>query len=149
MKYFLAVLALIFAGGITYAQWATGTSDVPAYHNAPPAKTEKLPPIMTQQQLNEYGLTQPAQKEAYKAAVKASNVLYQLPCYCYCDRHQGHKSLRSCFEGTHGANCSTCSHEALYAYQMLKKGSSVKQIRDGIMRKDFTQIDLQNPEPVK
>jgi len=149
MKYFLAVLALILAGGITYAQWATGSSDVPAYHNAAPAKTEKLPPIMTQQQLNEYGLTLPAQKEAYKAAAKVSNVLYQLPCYCYCDRHQGHKSLRSCFEGTHGANCSTCSQEALYAYQMSKKGWSVKQIRDGILRKDFTQIDLENPEPVR
>src|SRR5690349_8416437 len=35
MKYFLAVFALILAVGITYAQF---TNEVPAYHNAPPAK---------------------------------------------------------------------------------------------------------------
>lgn len=146
MKYFLAVFALILAVGITSAQLA---NEVPAYHKAPPAKGEKLPPIMSQQQLETYGLTQPAQREAYKAAEKDSAMLYQMPCYCYCDRHAGHKSLRSCFEGTHGANCGTCAQESLYTYQMSKKGWSAKQIRDGIIRGDFKQIDLVNPAPVK
>ncbi|HWG51370.1 MAG TPA: CYCXC family (seleno)protein [Candidatus Acidoferrales bacterium] len=150
MKYLLAIFALILAGGITYAQWASGASNpVPAYHTSPPAKGAKLPPILTQQQLDQDGLTMPAQREAYKAAAKASSVLYQMPCYCYCDRNHGHKSLRSCFEGTHGANCGTCAQEALYSYQMSKKGWSVKQIRDGIIKGDFRQIDLENPAPVK
>lgn len=151
MKYFFAVSALILAAGITYAQWSNGqpSSPVPAFHNAPPAKGEALPPILTQEQLEKYGLTLPAQKEAYKAAAKHAALLYQLPCYCYCDRNHGHKSLRSCFEETHGANCGTCAQEALYAHQMSKKGWSARQIRDAIIRGDFKQIDLQNPEPVK
>jgi hypothetical protein len=151
MKYALAVSAIILAVGITYAQWSNGqpTAPVPAFHNAPPPKGEALPPILTQQQLANDGLTMPAQKEAYKAAARHSALLYQLPCYCYCDRNHGHKSLRSCFEGTHGANCGTCTQEALYAHQMSKKGWTAKQIRDGIIRGDFKQIDLQNPEPVK
>lgn len=150
MKYFLAIFALILAAGITYAQWSNGAANpVPAYHAAPPPKSAKLPPILTQKQLQDYGLTLPAQREAYKAAAKASSLLYQMPCYCYCDRHEGHKSLRSCFEGTHGANCGTCSQEALYTYQMSKKGWSARQIRDGIIRGDFKQIDLENPQPVK
>ena len=97
MKYFFGFLALVFAVGMTHAQWAN--QDVPAFHKAPPAKGEKLPPIMTDQQLESYGLTMPAQKESYKAAAKHSSVVYQLPCYCYCDRNHGHSSLRSCFEG--------------------------------------------------
>jgi hypothetical protein len=32
---------------------------------------------------------------------------------------------------------------------MSKKGWSAKQIRDGIIRGDFKQIDLANPTPVK
>jgi hypothetical protein len=150
MKFLLAIFALILAAGIAYAQWTNVSSNpVPAYHTSPPPKDAKLDPILTQQQLQRGGFTMPAQREAYKAAAKASSVLYQMPCYCYCDRNHGHKSLRSCFEGTHGAMCGTCAQEALYSYQMSKKGWSVNQIRDGIIRGDFKQIDLENPEPVK
>ena len=148
MKHAFGVLALIFAVSLTHAQWNTSQSDVPAYHKSAPVKGEKLPPVLTQQQLAESGLTQAAQKASYKAAARIPGVLYQLPCYCYCDRHAGHKSLHSCFEGTHGANCGTCMAEALYAYQMTKKGWPASRIRDGIMRGEFKQIDLQNPDPV-
>ena len=79
---------------------------------------------------------------------KVGNILYQEPCYCYCDRAHGHTSLRSCFESGHGANCSTCMGEALYSYQMTKKGWSPQQIRDGIIRGDFKTMDLQHPAPV-
>jgi hypothetical protein len=68
--------------------------------------------------------------------------LYQLPCYCRCDKGLGHESLRSCFEGLHGAECSTCAKEGVYAYQMTMQGKTVKQIRDGIMNKEYMSIDL-------
>jgi hypothetical protein len=148
MKYLVGALALAFAAVITYGQWAAPQGDVPAYHAAPPAKNETLPPLLTQEQLTSAGLTMPAQKESYKAAAKVSNVLYQQPCYCHCDRHAGHTSLRSCFEGTHGANCGTCMAEALYSYQKSKEGWSAKMIREGILRGEFQQVDLQNPRPV-
>lgn len=147
MKYLSGLIVLACALSLTHGQLGA-QSNIPAYHNAPPAKGEKLPPVLTQQQLQEAGMIEPAQREAYKAAAKIPDTLYQLPCFCYCDRHAGHKSLHSCFEGTHGANCGTCMAEALYAYQMKKKGWSVNQIRDGIMRHDYQQIDLQNPAPV-
>jgi hypothetical protein len=149
MKYLVGILAVAFAAALTYGQWsAQQQTDVPAFHAAPPAKGERLPAILTQKELDSSGLTVPAQRESYKAAARISSVLYQQPCYCHCDRHAGHTSLRSCFEGTHGANCGTCMAEALYAYQKTKEGWSPKQIRDGIMRNEFTQIDLQNPRPV-
>jgi hypothetical protein len=121
---------------------------VPAYHASPPAKGETLPPIMSQEELVNQGLTQPARLESYKAAAKIPQIFYQLPCYCYCDREHGHTSLHSCFETAHGANCGTCMAEALYAYQSSKKGETVKQIRDGIMRGEFKSMDLMHPEPV-
>src|SRR5215813_7888045 len=149
MKYCASVLAVLFAAVMIHGQFKDGMDNsVPAYHAFPPAKGAALPPLMTQEQLAAAGFTQPAQKQSYKAAARVSSVLYQQPCYCHCDRHAGHTSLRSCFEGNHGANCGTCMAEALYAYQKSKENWSPKQIRDGIIRLEFQQIDLQNPRPV-
>jgi hypothetical protein len=133
---------------MTHAQLAA-SNPPPAFHATAPIAATKLPPILTEKQLAEQGLTQPAQKAAYAAAAKVSSVVYQMPCYCYCDRNHGHASLRSCFEGTHGANCGTCMQEALYAYRQSKKGWTAKMIRDGIMRGDFQMIDLQNVPPIQ
>jgi len=148
MKFVFSLFALICVVSMTHAQWNNAQLEVPAYHKTPPAKGEILPPVLTEKQLANQGLTAPAQKNSYKAAAKVGNVLYQLPCYCYCDRGHGHHSLRSCFEETHGANCGTCMQEALYAYQMSKKGWTANQIRSGIIRGEWKQIDLQNPPPV-
>jgi hypothetical protein len=148
MKYVAGILATFFAAVMIHGQVSTD-NDLPAFHAAPPAKIASLPPLLTEQQLAQQGLTLPAQKESYKAAAKISALAYQMPCYCHCDRHAGHTSLRSCFESTHGANCSTCMAEALYVYQQSKKKDpSAKTIRDGIIRGDFKTIDLQNPQPV-
>lgn len=148
MKYLAAILSIVFIAGMTQGQFAAPANGVPAFHSSPPAKGQALPPVLNQTQLAESGLTMPAQKESYKAAARAGDVLYQEPCYCYCDRNHGHASLRSCFESTHGASCSTCMGEALYSYQMSKKGWTPKMIRDGIIRGDFKTMDLQNPSPV-
>jgi len=149
MKHFLGVLAILLAAAMTHAQFVNQAAEVPAFHPAPPKAGAALPPILTQKQLAEQGMIAPAQVASYKAAAKASSVVYQMPCYCYCDRNHGHSSLRSCFEGTHGANCGTCMQEALYSYRQSQKGWSAKMIRDGILRGDFKLLDLQNPEPVK
>lgn len=150
MKYSASVLAVLFAAGIIHGQFNAGMDNsIPAYHAFPPAQGATLPPLMTQEQLAASGYTQPAQKESYKAAARVSRILYQQPCYCHCDRHAGHTSLRSCFENAHGAKCGTCMAEALYAYEMSRKGWTAKMIRDGIMRQDYTRVDLQNPTPVQ
>jgi hypothetical protein len=148
MKHFLGMLTVLLAAGMTHAQFVNQAAEAPAFHPASPKAGTALPPILTQKQLADQGLIAPAQVAAYKAAAKAGRVLYQMPCYCYCDRNHGHTSLRSCFESTHGANCSTCMQESLYTYRQSKKGWSAKMIRDGIMRGDYKLLDLQNPEPV-
>jgi len=54
----------------------------------------------------------------------------------------GHNSLHSCFEGTHGAQCSTCLKELYYTYTMHKQGKTAAQIRRGIIRGEWKQVDL-------
>jgi hypothetical protein len=40
---------------------------------------------------------------AHRVAREIPDVLDQLYCYCQCDRHQGHKSLLSCYTDGHAA----------------------------------------------
>ncbi len=124
------------------AQWSNPADEVPAYHAAAPSKP--LPPLMTGDQLSGPYFTHAYQVTAYKMAEKIPAVIYQLPCYCRCDRALGHKSLHSCFEGTHGAACSTCMREAVYAYQQTKLGKTPTEIRGAIERGEWQNIDVVN-----
>lgn len=117
---------------------------VPHFNHAAPAKGDKLDPILTKDQLWGDNARYPYQTRAYELAAKIPNVIYQQPCYCYCDRGMGHKSLHSCFSGTHGAQCGTCLKELYYTYEMNKQGKSAKEIRAGIIRGDWKEIDLQS-----
>lgn len=133
-------IALITVAG--YAQWSNPLDNLPAYHPAPPAKTATLPPILHGKQLTGPNFRYPWQVKVYQDAAKIPNVLYQLPCYCRCDRALGHTSLRSCFAGLHGAECDTCAKEGAYAYKMTRRGWTPKQIRAGIERHEYEKIDL-------
>ena len=129
------------------APWAISQQDsetrVPAFHAGLPAKGAQLPSILGKEQLWGENQQYPFQSHAYELAAKVSNVIYQQPCYCYCDR-MGHKSLHSCFETTHGAQCSTCMKEVYYSYQMTKQHKTAGQIRKGIIAGEWKQIDLQS-----
>jgi hypothetical protein len=140
MKRLLPLFAIAFLAVTSSAQFMD--KEVPAYHPNPPAKTETLPPLASSAQLDQMNLKYGFQRRAYEAAAKVPRVLYQLPCYCFCDRSAGHQSLHSCFEGEHGSHCSTCMQEAFYAYQMTKKGKTAKQIREGVMKGEYKSIDL-------
>jgi hypothetical protein len=124
------------------AQGADLADVMPAYHAAPPAPGEKLPPLLSGSQLSGPAFQYPWQKVVYRDAAKIPRVIYQLPCFCRCDRFAGHTSLHSCFEGLHGAECGTCAKELYYAYTMTQHGKTVKQIRDGIVHGDYESIDL-------
>jgi Protein of unknown function with PCYCGC motif len=139
------MLACLFLMTLTMsAPPATSQQDaeIPAYNAAPPAKNAKLPAILSRDQLGLDEAPEAYQTHAYELAAKIPEVLLQQPCYCYCDRNMGHKSLHSCFEGTHGARCSTCLKELYYSYSMNKKGKTATQIRQGIIRGDWKQVDL-------
>jgi hypothetical protein len=140
------LLSLAFVCALTIstsAQWTNAPQGVPAFHPAPPLSSQKLPPILSGDQLKGPDFQYPFQAEAYRVAAKAHRILYQLPCYCYCDRSPAqHKSLRSCFESDHGAHCSVCMQEAFYAYQQSKRGKTARQIRMGVIKGEHRNIDL-------
>lgn len=141
-----SILALLAFGIISVSTpWASSQQqgETPAFNAAPPAKGTTLPPILGKEQLWGENAQYPFQTHAYELAAKIPNVLHQQPCYCYCDRGMGHNSLHSCFEGTHGAQCSVCLKEAYYSYSMHHKGKTATQIRQGIIKGEWKQIDLQ------
>lgn len=126
------------------ARWSISqdAAKVPAYNASPPAKGTKLPPILAKEQLWGENAQYPYQTHAYELAAKIPKVIHQQPCYCYCDR-MGHNSLHSCFESTHGAVCGTCLKEVYYSYAEHKKGKTAAQIREGIKRGEWKQVNLE------
>lgn len=72
-------------------------------------------------------------RDAYHIVGEVPQLIAQLPCYCYCDRGFGHKSLHSCFVDDHAAHCAVCVDEALLAYNLQKRGLSPQQIREQII----------------
>jgi hypothetical protein len=139
------ILAFLFVTlTMTWASPSPFSSEdggVPAFNAGPPPKGTKLPPLLTKADLWGANAQNPYQTHAYELAAKIPNVLHQQPCYCYCDR-MGHNSLHSCFEGTHGAECATCLKELYYSYQQHQKGKTAAQIRAGIIKGEWKQIDL-------
>jgi hypothetical protein len=118
---------------------------VPAFHNQPPQG--QLPETLSPSQFNNVVV-----QNAYVLAARVKKVLYQQPCYCHCDRSQGHTSLLDCFASTHGAGCGVCLREALYSYEQSHKGKTAAQIRAGIERGEWQQVDMskyQTPVPAK
>ena len=140
MKRLFGCLALGMLTLAASAQWTNPSDDVPAY-NAFPAK-KPMKPILAGDQLSGAYFSHPYQTVAYEMAAKIPGVLHQQPCYCRCDRAMGHNSLHSCFEGTHGAACSVCMREAVFAYQETKKGRTPAQIRAEIEKGDWESVDL-------
>ena len=126
----------------SYAQWSNPADEVPAYHPAAPLKVSVLPPIMSGAKLTGENFRYPWQVHVYQQVARVSSVVYQLPCNCRCDRALGHTSLRSCFEGLHGTECSTCAQEGFFAYEQTKLGKTPAQIRAAIARHEYEKIDL-------
>lgn len=142
LRWSLAVAVCLFTVA-SYAQWSNPADDVPAYHASAPLKIAALPPILAGSKLTGENFRYPWQVHVYQQAARIGNVLYQLPCNCRCDRALGHTSLRSCYEGLHGTECSTCAKEAFYAYRETRLGRTPTQIRAGIARHDYESIDLE------
>jgi hypothetical protein len=106
---------------------------VPAYHAEP--ATGDLPQTMEPSIYSDKLIF-----NAYVVAGRSKKVLYQQPCFCHCDRSQGHHSLLDCFTGTHGAGCDICQKEAFYTYEQTKRGKTPAQIREGIIRGDWQKV---------
>ncbi|HVB08163.1 MAG TPA: CYCXC family (seleno)protein [Candidatus Acidoferrales bacterium] len=118
----------------------SSANSIPGYHPAPPKGP--LPATLPAR-----GFTDPLTKKAYAIAAKIKPVLYQLPCYCRCDRAAGHTSLLSCYGDTHGSECEICKKELFYAYEQHRKGKTAPQIRAGIIHGDWQQVNLSKYAP--
>jgi len=132
----LTLIALVAV--VSFAQG----DHVPAYNDRPPHPGDTLP-LLPEDQLWGEAFQNLYQVQSYLLARKIPDVLYQLPCYCYCDR-AGHSSLHTCFESTHGAHCGICMKEVFYAYQQTKLKKTPAQIRAGIIKGEWKSIDLES-----
>jgi hypothetical protein len=112
---------------------AAPAEPVPAFHAQP--ATGELPPTMEPSIFHDKLVF-----NAYVVAGRSKKVLYQEPCYCHCDRSNGHGSLLDCFAGTHGAGCDICQKEAFYVYEQTRRGKTPAQIREGIIRGDWQKV---------
>jgi hypothetical protein len=113
---------------------APSAEPVPAYHTQSP--TGELPQTMDPEEFDH-----PVIKNAYALAAKVKKVLYQEPCYCHCDKGQGHASLLDCFTSKHGSMCNVCMAEAIYSYEQTQKRKTPAQIREAIIQGEWQHID--------
>ena len=130
---------------VTGAAQSANDEPVPAFHSEIPKGP--LPDTMSPTLFTDVVV-----QNAYTVAAKVKKVLYQQPCYCHCDRSQGHGSLLDCFASKHAVGCQICIREDFYAYEQSRKGKTGAQIRDGIEHGEWQQVDIskyQTPLPAK
>jgi hypothetical protein len=152
----LAVFIFLISAAVsvvTFAQSGTGQNSaplpktdpaapVPAYHTAP-SKAPLPDPVSPEK------YTDPISKNSYAMAGRVRNVLFQQPCYCYCDRNDGHHSLYDCFLSDHASGCNTCRMEGIFAYEQTRKGETAPQIRKEIIAGDWRKLNPQDYTTLK
>jgi hypothetical protein len=106
----------------------------PAFHAEAPKSD--LPPTMEASLFTDIQTS-----NAYVVAGRMKKVLYQQPCYCHCDRSQGHGSLLDCFASRHGSGCDICQKEDFYSYEQTRKGKTPAEIREGIIHGEWQKVD--------
>jgi uncharacterized protein with PCYCGC motif len=121
--------------GMPGIQQGGADDSVPAFHAEAPK--ESLPLTMSPALFQD-----PLVANAYTVAGRIKKTLYQLPCYCHCDRSQGHGSLLDCFASRHGSGCEVCIREDLFAYEQTRKGVAAPKIREAIIRGEWSQLDI-------
>jgi hypothetical protein len=85
--------------------------------------------------LPSYAYTNPATLQAYKYATERPDILEQIPCYCGCGGHSGHRFLRDCYihddrsYDEHASFCDTCVGEAIKVQEYLAAGKTLTEAR--------------------
>jgi hypothetical protein len=132
---FAAVFALDPQRAASRVPQSESQEPIPAFHSEVPKGP--LPATLDPKQFDDILV-----QNAYTLASREKRVLYQQPCYCHCDRSQGHGSLLDCFAGKHAAECGVCIREGLYSYEQSRKGKTAAQIREGIEKGEWRQVDV-------
>lgn len=147
---FVVVLVVAIAAGMYTSNRSSTTANLAPKNRPQPNYAPQTPPVPAH--FNDAASAQPLKatldparftgrtKRAYEVAREIPETLAQIPCYCYCDRGFGHKSLHSCYEDEHSSQCATCVDEALMAYQLEKEQKlSPSQIRAKIIERFSAQ----------
>jgi Protein of unknown function with PCYCGC motif len=112
------------------------TAERHAYHDHP--SLEPVPATLSPEQFKDDRAT----FIAYWLAGEIRDLLYQEPCYCPCDKQDGHQSLLDCFTSDHGARCVICRKEAVLCYRWHKKGRTARQIREAMANGKAWKFDV-------
>jgi hypothetical protein len=96
---------------------ASSEEPTPAFHSTVPQGP--LPATMSPTLFTDIVV-----QNAYTVAARVKKTLYQQPCYCHCDRSQGHGSLLDCFASKHASVCEICIREGFYSYEQSRKGKT-------------------------
>lgn len=116
----IAAAALLLLAAIAYAVFNGG----PAQDK--PNTDIKFP---------DYVYTDALALNAYTYATNHPDVLEQIPCYCGCGGHSGHRFLRDCFihddwnYDEHARYCDVCIGEAMKVQNYLAAGKTLKEAR--------------------
>ena len=152
----ILIFTFVAATFVAFAQSGSGQSSmpmpkadssapIPAFNTAPP-KSPLPDPVSPER------YTDPLSKNSYAMAAKVRNALYQQPCYCYCDRNDGHHSLYDCFLTDHASVCNTCRMEGIFTYERTRKGETAEQIRKEIIAGEWRKLkpeDYMTPKDVR
>ncbi len=79
----------------------------------------------------------PVVAQAYAMAQKNPGPFAQQPCYCWCSRDEGHRSLPDCYASRHAPSCDICIRETVLAGSMHRVGNSPREIRAAIIRGEW------------
>ncbi len=116
----IAAAAVLLLAAIAYA-----------VSNGGPAKDKPNTDI----KFPDYVYTDALALSGYTYATKNPDVLEQMPCYCGCGGHSGHRFLRDCFikddwtYEEHARYCDVCIGEALKVQNYLASGKTLKEAR--------------------
>lgn len=121
--------------GKTCTEQDTKPRPVRPYHKGPPMGP--LPATLDPAQFKE----KRAAFVGYSIAAKIRELLYQEPCYCECNKMEGHESLLDCYTSKHGEYCHTCQSEVFFIYEQSKLGKTAAEIREALEKGDAFKSD--------
>jgi hypothetical protein len=141
MRYLLVLVATVTLVSCTSDSPTEAQAEKPA--NEPPVPAhyqsdrdaQPLPKTMSAKFFSD-----PKMARIYEIAERIPAVLAQQPCYCYCDRGHGHRSLLDCQRDNHSATCVVCRKEVLLSDRLSRMGLTAKEIRASIIRGDWKQV---------
>lgn len=120
--------------------------------SAPPAETRQFRYHDSEEEARPFPVTLPPSHfsnegiaNTYRIAKEIPGVLAQQPCLCGCDNaSDDHSSLLDCYIDEHASTCLVCMKEAVLAEQMTEAGASAEEIREAILRHDFSEVVIGN-----